>query len=1219
MAQGASVETAEAAADHVRARYGIKAGVLGLRCLNPFPGAEISRLLGQGATVCVLERTDVPLAEDPPLLRELRAALDRALENGRFGREIHPAYGALAERHRPRFVSVLYGLGGLPLRGADLVALCRDHETLQRPQVYLGLSFSSAASAYPKRQVLLDRLRRSYPDIADLGVREPDTATDLRPNGAVSIAIHHLSGGLASGLAAHVAAFFHRVMGGGLRCRPGLSSEPWGEHCLDRVTAADGALRDPGDEGPVDLILLTDDACLPRLEATSNLGSESRVLVQSTLPDELLWAHLSPSTRNALKDSGAQLHRLAPPEKTNLPHDEYLLGAVCGMLTQTGLLDSTPRRLLANRAQALRQAVSDVQSHVDAFEAGLGASRSIDTAALARQPSLAMASGDDEAPALVRRLGSIDDAYDSLPRFWDQVGVLYQNGESDELAPDPYLAVGTVPPLSAGFRDLSTLRQQLPALDPDLCTGCGECWSACPDSAINALAVSPARLIDAGIRRGRLDELRPIASKLAGRVASLCRNSATRMSTAGELLTAAYGSLADKLPFPEERKQVLQAGLDALNADLGCVPVATTAPFFDEPEDAAKGSGDLLAISVDPLWCKGCGLCTRACQPGALRLAQQSSQFLDQVRRIREAWEGLPDTEPSCIERAAEHPEVGTSAALQLTRSAALAIAGGDGSEPGSGAKLALRLVLATLEARQAPRFDRFREQVQETRDRISGLIRDILAGALPADDLDALSRGLAGVDSRQAELSAFIGEAEQAIDNAVDAARLQRLVELARALGELLWQLEQGRQGLGRARAGLVLSATLPGGYSVAFPHSPFAGPVSWDASGDGALLAAGLLKGQLRQATEGFVLMRKARLELDKPADASRLWSDLDALSWRDLDAEERALCPALLLTGDSGLLGGRGMAQLVRLLGSDLPVKVLLLADLDLGLASATGLEATQATLDDPAIDMGLLSLTHRGACIAQSSLGATQHLADSVDMALAHPGPALLHVHAPSPARHGYPVDLTLHRARAAVEARVLPLFRYDPRAEGVFGTRLSLDGNPAPGDTWVTESESGTLTPAHWALGEARFAELFTPLAEDAPEPVPLADFLGLTEKDRRNKTPFVERGANGEQRQRLRVDEHLVRVCVERRQVWRMLQELTGLVTPFTEQVRREAQEQVAEERAAELARQAQDYESQIRRLRDEMQKETRQALRERLMSLAGYRRRTNTQPEHDQ
>jgi hypothetical protein len=118
---------------------------------------------------------------------------------------------------------------------------------------------------------------------------------------------------------------------------------------------------------------------------------------------------------------------------------------------------------------------------------------------------------------------------------------------------------------------------------------------------------------------------------------------------------------------------------------------------------------------------------------------------------------------------------------------------------------------------------------------------------------------------------------------------------------------------GLGRAGFGIVLSPGAAVGWAGAFPDNPYAEPVVLDWSGDGAQLAAGLLEGQLRQATRDLILLRKARLELDRPADASRLWADLDGLSWRDLDDRELACCPSLLLVGDSAsggsLVGSAG----------------------------------------------------------------------------------------------------------------------------------------------------------------------------------------------------------------------------------------------------------------------------------------------------------------------
>jgi len=123
--QGSATEMVQASTDYLRKR-GVRIGVVGIRCLRPFPGPQLAEVLRGKRIVGVLERSDTPLASDPPLTRQLRAAIDRALENSRFGEHTHPHYPVITDHELPRLRSVLFGLGGLPLRGADLVALCEE-------------------------------------------------------------------------------------------------------------------------------------------------------------------------------------------------------------------------------------------------------------------------------------------------------------------------------------------------------------------------------------------------------------------------------------------------------------------------------------------------------------------------------------------------------------------------------------------------------------------------------------------------------------------------------------------------------------------------------------------------------------------------------------------------------------------------------------------------------------------------------------------------------------------------------------------------------------------------------------------------------------------------------------------------------------------------------------------------------------------------------------
>ncbi|MEN8219130.1 MAG: hypothetical protein ABFS56_22745 [Pseudomonadota bacterium] len=85
--------------------------------------------------------------------------------------------------------------------------------------------------------------------------------------------------------------------------------------------------------------------------------------------------------------------------------------------------------------------------------------------------------------------------------------------------------------------------------------------------------------------------------------------------------------------------------------------------------------------------------------------------------------------------------------------------------------------------------------------------------------------------------------------------------------------------------------------------------------------------------------------------------------------------------------------------------------------------------------------------------------------------------------------------------------------------------------------------------------------------------MPVADYLKLDAKERRGKTAFV---TDAEQ-VRLRVEPTLLAVCEERLEAWRTLQELAGIVTPFTAEVEAKLKEQLREGHQAELAALKQD------------------------------------------
>ena len=189
-----------------------------------------------------------------------------------------------------------------------------------------------------------------------------------------------------------------------------------------------------------------------------------------------------------------------------------------------------------------------------------------------------------------------------------------------------------------------------------------------------------------------------------------------------------------------------------------------------------------------------------------------------------------------------------------------------------------------------------------------------------------------------------------------------------------------------------------------------------------------------------------------------------------------------------------------------------------------------------------------------------------------------GPSFVHVLAPEPGLHGYPTDRTVERARMAVRARVQPLLRYDPAADGVFGLRLDLDGNPATADLLAPAAadavDGDAPEPASWAAFERRYAKHLRTL-DDREGGVPFARWSTLSPDARNADVPTVP-GPNG---RRLGVGVTLSAAALRRVHHWRTLQELAGLETPFTERIREriEGEAEVARSEALDELRQHMD------------------------------------------
>jgi len=1100
IAQGAAVETARAAADCLRKQHKVKAGVLGIHALRPFPGAEIVDALAGRDSVFVLERIATPMSGEPPLTREIRAKLNR-----------------VEGKQHPQCSPVVYGIGGLPLRVTDLVKLCTSAEKASTEPLFLGVALDDTSGAQPKREVLLDALRRAYPHAAKLGIRAAVDASVTKPKHSLTIAIHRGNDGKE--ILGAAAALLHALEGGRVRGRPDIAWESWSGRSIDWLTHGDASLHDPGDDLSADITV-----DMPRALVSV---SESDTTFRIPLSDD--------ST-------------------------ETLLGGLFGALISGGFLDHNSRRVIAARKGLLRGLdATQGEDSIAAFQAGLEQLVEIDGGDTEKAGEPDRWQG--EAPTAVRHLDRSDDNFASLPRFWDQTGVLYRDGQEDQLTADPFLATGTMPPLSSTFNDTSLMRSEMPIFDPALCTGCGKCWTQCPDSAIGVVATTPAALIDAGIKQTGADAVRQVASKLVSRIISSNKKADDVPPTFGQLLNDAYAWLNDKMPLPEDRKQAIQDGIAGIDDALGALPVALTKPFFFDAEAQKKDSAELLSLVVNPEACKACGICVNSCEPEALRTVEQDAASLKQARELWSVFSATPDTSSETLERVAKNPDIGAMAATLLSRYCQFALAGGDHAEAGSGEKMAVKLALSTTEFHQQPLVQRFAKTLAEAGESVSALINETLSSTFAVEDLDAVTDKLKRTTSPRVDLKDLAeGVGDTSGDHSIDTDYLLRLIELSNRITSAHHRLVAGEHGLGRARYGLAVAGGSTATWAGAFPHNPFQAPVLVDMTGDAAQLAAGLIEGHLDETTDLVRLLRLARLEVDRPDGANWKRDALASLRWQDLTEEELEVCPPLVLIGGDEMLAGQGLGQLIWLLNSGLPVKVLVLSGLDFGLR--------EASTNNPRGNLGMLALAQRNAFVAQTSIADPVHLGESVQQALGFEGPALLQVYAASPTRDGFPSSQTVAQAELAVACHALPLFRYDPSADGVFGSRISLDGNPASDQTLVD-----------WASGQERFASQFKPLAGDA--------------EDKQQFTASQALADTAEQ-------------CLAN---WQTLQELAGIVTPFTERLEQEIRAELADEHQAELDAQKQASAAEIREIQEKTKAEIASKIRSRLLQLAAQKK----------
>jgi pyruvate-ferredoxin/flavodoxin oxidoreductase len=757
-----------------------------------------------------------------------------------------------------------------------------------------------------------------------------------------------------------------------------------------------------------------------------------------------------------------------------------------------------------------------------------------------------------------------------LHRFWEQTGSSYAAARPPDNLAEPFIGSGLLPAASGALHDLGASRATYPRWIPEACTGCGACWLICPDAALPGLVSTPGQVLEAAVAaveaRGVTVEhlpraVRTLEGKWRERIAG---------DPAGDpVVVHLPAAIAETLPavrLSEAQKETLRQELDALTEEVGAFRFAITEPFHTNMEAAARGSGGLLSVTLDPSKCKGCLACVTACPDEALAAEPRTEEVLGGLRRAWAFWGHLPTSDAAYI--ATEPGGEGKPGleTLLLDKRAHHSYVGGDRGAPGAFERTALHLFAATLTAAMQPRVAEHLGRIDDLTGRLEQHIR--LNLAIDADDPGALQAAMQALRERDFTLAELSERMDQE-RKPVDAEWLERVTGLLAGLKRLKWLYTEGPGGQGRAALAMAAGPEPGSPWSPAYPYNPF--PFPWSAllPEETAGLAEGLFEGHMARMAEGFRAIRMTELELDEKYNPDVHDGFFARFGWRDFSEEEYLLCPPMVAVGSDRALHGAGLESLSGLLRSGKPVKVLCLdtqsyrplAELRPAFTGAPegqppGVAAARATLRH---DIVLVAMAHRGAYVAQGGLADIPRMLEGFRQGLNAPGPALFNVFCGSAPAGGMHDGSVLRQAALAVESRAHPWFSYDPARGEATHERLDLEGNPALDADWpsrtlthrtgdgVEETTDAETTFADFAATVPELQHHFRVApGEIRPEALaPLTEYLDMDGDERQEVQPYIEAVDHEGRLVRLLVSSVIVRASEERRDCWRLLRTLT--------------------------------------------------------------------------
>ncbi len=1198
MGMGSMVVQARGVAEYLNKTRKLKVGVIDVAMFRPFPGDLIGKALKGKKAVAILERTDQPLAEDLPIMREVRAALGKCIENGQAaavkGSQLpYPDYETYSQfKDSPALYSAAYGLGSRDLQPEALIGAIENMlpEGKQHRFYYLGIDFIRE-SKNPKQEIHLQKLLAAYPDVGNLAVNGSENP-NLMPEGSITVRMHSVGGWGAITTGKNLVMTLYDLLGFEIKANPKYGSEKKGQPTTYYLAVAPTPIPLNCEYHYVDVVLSPDPNVYGHSNPLSGLKKGGTLIIQSSLSSQQeVWNSFprwmqQQVVANDIKIFYIDGFKIAREEAS----DPELQLRMQGNAFQGAFFAGSPLMEMNNLDE--KKLFSSIESQlVDKF-GGKGRSVVEDNLRIVRRgfdeihevtertisvDEVHIKAKDLELPVMLKQLKQGKGELADTHRFWEQTGSFYARGQGSDNLADPYQALSLVPASTGLFRDMTQIRFEYPEWIAENCTACGDCYSVCPDSAIpglvNTISEVFASIIDKIERAGvPTVYLRRESRTVEKRLRQLINEKGGDGVNVREALDQAILEVVRESELEDAPRIALEQEFALFMEKLGEFDFATTKPYWNNLEKKSPNSGGLFSITVNPYTCKGCMECIDVCEDDALLRKPQDEAVIQQLRQKWNFWLDLPTTHESFSRIDDIDEKIGALETMLLDKTAYNSMSCGDGACLGCGEKTIIHLFTGAVSTLMQPRVKAQLAKLDKLIANLEQHIRLKLASGVDLSDISGLTDSESDQDLSLARLSEKVDPNHE--HTLVDKVWLKKVSGILEQLRDLQWRYIEGPAGNGRTDMGIVNATGCTSVWGSTYPYNPYPFPWTSNLFQDSPSMAMGLFEGHMVKMANGFKAIRLAELELAGKYNPDDHDMQFKKFGWKDFTDEEWRLCPPVVSVGGDGAMFDIGFQNLSRALASGMPIKVLIL---DTQVYSNTGGQACTSGFIGQVADMspygtdmkgkveirkemGLIGMAHRTSYIMQGSPSNTTHLLEGFIDGLNSRHPAMFSIYATCQPEHGVADDATFRQSKMAVESRAYPLMKFDPDAGETLSECLDLEGNPALEDDWPTytlkyQDEKGNdasmelpLTFADFAASEGRFRKHFRYAPRDmwGDEMIPFDEFLKLDEDDRKGQYPYIWTVNKKNQLTRVLCSQEIVNSADERLQYWHQLKDLSG-------------------------------------------------------------------------